>query len=334
MLEIVLLALAGLVLVLIAAGMAYERLAEAADARRFPAPGRLVDVGGRRIHLNCLGDAAGPTVVIEQGASSASLYWSAVQRRIAGFARVCTYDRAGMLWSDPAKGRRSMADRVADLSAVLERGGVPGPYVLVGHSYGGLMIRMYAKTHPERTAGLVIVDAPDEAVVDSRGYRRLGGFFRLALGVMGAASHVGLMRLAGGRAAGDPPEGLARQTMAAIRAMEVRPGFFDVVADEIRSLSGPKLDCGGPIGDRPVAVITHGVPFPGPFAFMEKMWPAAQQRLLALSTDSVLLRAEKANHMIPLEEPDVIVDAVRRVWTATRDGTRVNKELSAEPSAN
>jgi len=151
----------GVVALLLAAGWLWELWSEARSRKRNPPPGQMVEVGGRRLHLLTKGGAPGPTVVIEQGAGELSIFWWPIQDAVAGFARVCTYDRAGYGWSDAAKGPRSMADRVADLHEVLHAGGVPGPYVLVGHSYGGPMISLFARDYPDETAGLIFADTPD-----------------------------------------------------------------------------------------------------------------------------------------------------------------------------
>jgi pimeloyl-ACP methyl ester carboxylesterase len=145
---------------LLAAGWLWERWSEAGAMRRHPAPGRRVDVGGRCLHLRESGEAAGPTVVIEQGAGGPAVFWWPAQDEIARFARVCTYDRPGTGWSDPAPGGRSMSDRVAELHYLLHAARVPGPYVLVGHSYGGPLISLFARDYPDETAGLVFADTP------------------------------------------------------------------------------------------------------------------------------------------------------------------------------
>src|SRR5580704_983798 len=145
---------------LFAVGAAYERLAERRAKRRLAPPGRLIDIGGRRLHLYELGQGPGPTVVIEQGAGSPSLMWWPLQRQLADFARIVSYDRAGYLWSDPPSGRQTIDDRVDDLRTLLQRSGVPGPYLFVAHSFGGIVSRRFAKRWPEEVAGLVLVDAP------------------------------------------------------------------------------------------------------------------------------------------------------------------------------
>lgn len=148
---------------LLSAGIVYEQLSRRRDARRFPPPGELVDVGGRRLHVLCKGSGC-PTVVIEQGAGGPALAWIQLQAEIAKFARVCIYDRAGYQWSDTVKGARTLESRVKDLQMLLEKGRIAGPYVLVAHSYGGFLIRLFAREYPDSVTGMVFVDAPHESV--------------------------------------------------------------------------------------------------------------------------------------------------------------------------
>src|SRR6202011_3609510 len=121
------------------------------------APGQLVDLGGWRLHLNCSGlvGASQPTVILEAGAGSFSVDWSLVQPEVARFARVCSYDRAGLGWSDLGPRPRTLRQVVWELHTLLEKAGVPPPYVLVGHSYGGILARLYAFTYPSELGGIV-----------------------------------------------------------------------------------------------------------------------------------------------------------------------------------
>src|SRR6266702_6080953 len=130
-----------------------------------PPPGQLIDLGGWRLHLNCLGKAAAsqPTVILEAGAGDFSVDWSLVQPGIARFARVCSYDRAGSGWSDLGPRPRTLHQIVWELHTLLDKAGVKPPFVLVGHSYGGWLVRLYASTYPADVAGngagMVLVEA-------------------------------------------------------------------------------------------------------------------------------------------------------------------------------
>jgi len=147
---------------LIACGVLYQIVALKSDKRRFPPAGRLVDVGGHRLHLYELGSGA-PTVVLESGISASSLNWRRVQTEVAHFARVCSYDRAGLGWSDLCKEPCTPGSLAAQLHLLLLRAGIVAPYVLVGHSFGGLIVRAFAAKFPDETAGLVLIDPLDPA---------------------------------------------------------------------------------------------------------------------------------------------------------------------------
>src|SRR5215216_1306877 len=145
-------------LALAAIGGGYQTLAEAADTRAYPMPGRLIDVGGHRLHLSCTG-AGAPTVVLEPGAGGMSSILGWIAPAVARDTRVCVYDRAGRGWSEPADTAQDGAQIVTDLHTLLQRGSVPGPYVLAGHSLGGLYVLTFAARYPDEVAGLVLVDS-------------------------------------------------------------------------------------------------------------------------------------------------------------------------------
>jgi pimeloyl-ACP methyl ester carboxylesterase len=142
-------------------GSTAARAQETPTSPPLPPPGRLVDVGGWRLHLNCAGQArtSRPTVILEAGAGDFSVDWSLVQPGVARFARVCSYDRAGSGWSDLGPRPRTMHQIVFELHKLLEKAGERPPYVLVGHSYGGGLVRLYQSTYPADVAGVVLVEA-------------------------------------------------------------------------------------------------------------------------------------------------------------------------------
>jgi pimeloyl-ACP methyl ester carboxylesterase len=146
-----------LLLSVVAAAMAYQTLGSYYDARRFPAPGRLINVGPCRLHLNEQG-VGNPVVVLESGIAASSLSWALVQPKVAEFTRVCSYDRAGLAWSDDCAAPRTLHQIVSELISLLSQAGLGGPYILVGHSFGGAVIRAYANLRAADVAGLIFVD--------------------------------------------------------------------------------------------------------------------------------------------------------------------------------
>jgi pimeloyl-ACP methyl ester carboxylesterase len=150
--------IAGVFAALMLLGLVYEAAAEASDARINLPPGQLVDVGGHRLHINCTG-AGSPTVVIEAGLGDWSTGWGFVQPEVAKTTRVCTYDRAGLGWSEPGPLPRDAAQFARELHSLLQNANIPGPYVMVGHSLGGLPVQVFAHDHPSEVAGVVLVDS-------------------------------------------------------------------------------------------------------------------------------------------------------------------------------
>jgi pimeloyl-ACP methyl ester carboxylesterase len=126
-----------------------------------PPIGQLVDAGGYRLHVACQGEG-GPTVVMEAATGETGLLWSLVQPGVAQTTRTCVYDRAGLGWSDPSPRPRTAAVMVEELRSLLASAEVPGPYVVVGHSFGGLLVRLYAARYPQEVAGLLLVDSAHE----------------------------------------------------------------------------------------------------------------------------------------------------------------------------
>jgi pimeloyl-ACP methyl ester carboxylesterase len=314
-------------------GMVWEALAQRKALHANPAPGRMVEVDGRRIHVLCKGEGAGPTIVLVMGAAESSPYWWPVQDNLSQVARVCTYDRPGTGWSDPAKTPQSIEDRAAELDRVLAAAQVPGPYVLVGHSYGGPLIRLFARDHPLSVAGMVLVDTPDEECLFRPSYLEfLRGKMRPIIRVMGFAQRIGALRLWGGLVPDNIPEH-ARQAILATSS----PANYVAALDEFDSIARAPArlheagGLGGSLGHRPLVVITHGLRFPPPYDVLEIGWDEGQKSLAALSDNSELLVAHKSNHMIQLDEPELVTEAIRRVWTVARDGARLEKQGSFSP---
>jgi len=188
----------GAAIVLPLAGLVYETAAESIDTRRFPPPGTLVDVGGRRLHLLCIGTGR-PIVIFEASGFSNSASFTAARTAISRHATVCSYDRAGSGWSDSAPADVSTGSLAEDLRRIHEGASLEPPFVIVASSIGGLVAEMFARRYPERVSGLVFLDAANSemlsianSLVDSKMRLELGAACAAAV----AAGRVGLMRLA------------------------------------------------------------------------------------------------------------------------------------------
>ena len=320
----VLFVLAGVLLLVVLAGQVQQfRLAQA-----YPPPGEMVQIGEHRLHVMRAGQ--GPTVVFENGPGGMGIDWSLVIPEVSQFAMTVAYDRAGSGWSDPADGPRDIATLVADLKSMLEEIEAPTPYVLVGHSYGGLIVRAYAYTYPEDVAGLVLVDAAHEDQYDiypeeyAAKARNLGEMMGRLRPIFWAVNGSGIPALFSSSFANPiagklPPEiGAARNAasfmdssaaVTSVSEMEALSESFDHVR-EIRR----------PLGGLAVRVISHGravgseagVP-PGLEDEVEAAWQTMQRELLNISTDSRIRVAENSGHDIHLEQPETVVQAIAEI---------------------
>ena len=274
------------------------------------APGRLIDVGGHRLHILCKGAAAGPTVIFEAGLSqyTANTTYSLAQDAIAAFARVCTYDRAGLGWSDPAPQGWTQAGMAADLHALLAAAGEPGPYVIVAHSIGGLLARTYTRTYPGNVAGLILVDATSDEDFDELAAAAAAVIPQLDSAI--GSSRPGLPVV--GMPAGTSPEVVMAYTPEILRGVKTEFEALDRLPAEMKKPGGF-----GNLGDLPLIVVRRGKTEQPP-SEADLRHQRIQENLTKLSTNSELIVAQNSGHTIPLDEPGVVADAVRRMLDALR----------------
>jgi pimeloyl-ACP methyl ester carboxylesterase len=306
-------------LALASVGGGYATLGAAADAKAFPMPGQLLDVGGHRLHLNCTGSGS-PTVVLEPGAGemSSSLGW--VATAVARETRVCVYDRAGRGWSEPADTAQDGTQIATDLHTLLQRGHVPGPYVLAGHSFGGLYALTFAARYPGEVAGMVLVDstAPASAAKpraaaspgDKGSYDVLGRVSAL----ISTSARLGLGRLYGQFDYGSlPPRPRDEARASVATASQLRSTIDEYVQASDSMEQAASLD---DFADKPLHVLTAG-------SGSDADDLASQKDLATLSTNSVHRVIDGATHasMISDEEDaaavtQAILDAVSSVRSA------------------
>jgi pimeloyl-ACP methyl ester carboxylesterase len=284
---------AGLLLVLLA-GAIYEYLLEAAEARAYPPPGRMVDVGGHRLHINCTGSGS-PTVVIDAGLGDWSAGWGYVQPEVTKTTRVCTYDRAGMGWSERGPLPRDARQFASELNALLQNANIPGPYILVGHSLGGLPVLVFAHDYPAEVAGVVLIDSMHPGQTT---YATQSG----ALSVLSVLARFGIVRvLAGplGFVSEEPPDAKVYNSLS------VRPQQLRTFADEIRGIPASLAQAGAvkSFGDLPLIVLSRGLDD-------DASWKAGQAGLAQLSFNSQHLIAEQSDHVIQLHQPEAAVAAI------------------------
>lgn len=310
-----------LVLVIIigaaAIGFVYQTIASQRDQRRFPPPGQLVDVGGYRLHLNVMGEGS-PTVILEAGMASFSANWAWVQPEVARFSQVVAVDRAGLGWSDPGPKPRGAGQNARELHTALEKLGIAGPYVLVGHSYGGLAIRAFAALYPGEVAGMVLVDGshPDQWLRFGMASKILG----VGSKVSSFLAYFGLFRVFSGEyqllAGGLPPQQYAE--MLAMAASPRTLSTVSAVAFAWDSVTRALVNSADGLGDLPLIVLSvTEQPRMG-----EKL-TELQAELPSLSTNSEHITIQGASHegLVSQEKyARVVTESILRVVQASREG--------------
>lgn len=297
----------------------------------YPPLGQMVDVGEHKLHIYCQ-CAGSPTVLLLAGSGVPSTYWWAVQTEIARVTRVCAYDRAGYAWSDEPTGVLSPTDQVNNLTLLLEGAGVQPPYVLVGHSYGGYIARLYAQTYPGQVVGLVMVDSAHEQQF-VRYPEKIQAATGEALSSLDSPIRRLLVNLLGSvqallprnrpEAAYLPPD-IAQMTAA---LMSLHPLIPYTIRAEISEMVLGQAPAIAALGDLPMIVITHGVPTAQAGlseegnAEVERVWLQLQEELLSLSTNSKQMIAEQSTHdEIPLKESSLVVQATLDVLAQAQAG--------------
>jgi pimeloyl-ACP methyl ester carboxylesterase len=283
-------------------GATYQWLATRKDLAATPPPGRLVDIGGYRLHLWCTGDGA-PAVILDTGLGGSSAGWGFVQPDVARFTRVCSYDRAGMGYSDPGPSPRTARRIANELAELLSRSGIAGPVVLVGASIAGFDVRVFASDHPDSAAGLVLVDASHED--DAHEVPRMARFVPLL-------STFGVLRLLG-VSFGLPVESLAPSVRQFARATSYRAAGYQAAADELSHIreSASEVKSSRRKLTIPVLVITGG-------RGADENWRQLQRDQASLSDRGCLMIAEQSGHVVQVDQPEVVVDAIRTVVETAR----------------
>ena len=302
------------VLALASIGATYDNIARTGDQAAYAAPGKLYDVGGHRLHLDCRGHGS-PTVVLSNGLGGVSAGWARITGPVAATTRVCAYDRAGQGWSDDAASPRDGVQSAEDLHTLLAEAGEHGPYVLVGHSTGGTYAMTYAARYPDQVAGLVLLDSsspeqftrmpayPGQYAMMRRVYALLPTLSRLGLGhLVPATSHL-------------PAADAARVT-----AITSTPQAYRNQRDEVSVIPEvfAQAQALTTLGDRPLAVLTASANSVGTDG-----WVGAQDQLAALSTNSVH-RTVHSTHTGLLEDVRPAAESVRaitEVVSSVRTGT-------------
>ena len=333
-----------------AVGMIYQWIGALNDRRRFLGLGRMVDVGnGRRMYVSDMGREMrdGPTVIFESGIAATSQNWLRVQEVVAAYARAVSYDRSGLGWSSPSDSERTPSNIARELRDMLRHAKIPGPYVLVGHSFGGLVVQRYAAEYPDEILGVILVDPmrveewppvnETQRAMLVRGTRMAGfgipvarfGLARLATTSLlcrsgklsrafsrATAKHGGLHVLE--RITCEVGK-MPRAVWPIVAAHWSRPEFYrglvahlDAVPASVAEMHGAQS-----VEGVPVVLLTPGDAKPFSGDDLRRIGPGARQVI-----------ARRSGHWIHLDEPELVVDTIRKMWEQTAP-----KRVSADSEA-
>jgi len=331
--------------------LSFAALVQQNGAPAIPPPGKLVDIGGYRLHLNCTGKGE-PTVVLIPGSGDFSFDWSLVQPGVSAFTRVCSYDLAGFAWSDPGPLPRTMRQEAYELHTLLKTARIKGPYVIVGHSLGGLIARVYAGTYPAEVAGMLLVDATHEDTtlflqgkpVRMRELARkveIPAVQTMKSGPPKPATREEIDQFenqlkssgppkVGATFAKLPPLSQSMRVWALSQPPKAARGE-NYLAEELQAMYEARAKQSFPLNDRPLIVLLpkfeYGTP---PFGLSAEEWKRIvdekrQQKLdfTKLSHNSKVIVAENSGHHIQLDEPQVVIDAIRMLTNAVKQKRRL-----------
>jgi pimeloyl-ACP methyl ester carboxylesterase len=322
-----------LLVVLVATGAIYQAIASARDEKTYKPVDQMVDVNGIQMRLDCRGSGS-PTVILEAGGQSPALFWVRVQDEVAKFTRVCSYDRAGYGWSDPVH-EAMLPQRVAEmLHALLEKAGEKPPYVMVGHSFGGVYVRTFTAQYPDEVVGMVLVDSSHEhqnqltpaTLAQSPEYVQGKNRMMTTLQLIQFAEPIGLLRAFKFLDAGVANYSLPESEKGSVLAQMYRSGYMGAYARETIMMSNYS---GQPekLGDMPLIVLSQKIdaqymfkqipPSVQSMELAQQMADVANdmwEELAALSTRGKWVIVEGTGHFIQLDKPQVVIDAIQEVF--------------------
>lgn len=293
-----------------------------------PAPGRMVDLGGYSLHINCQGTGS-PTVILDAGIGDWSTHWTAVQNLLKADTRVCSYDRAGYGWSEPGPRPRDSSRIAGELHSLLDKARIDPPYILVGHSFGGFNMRLFASTYPDEVAGLVLVDASHQ------------GSLTLQRNPDGSIPSTGMSgnQLMAIQPTNEEDLKFPAEAQAAIHDNLLHTKSMVTARSEFRSLgfSVQELKQSAPLGHLPLIVLTRGKrvwPDDAIGNAKEKNWQDEQAELVKLSYNSSQRIALNSGHHIHLDEPKVVADAIRDLTIMARKQQTAASAPATDKNAN
>jgi pimeloyl-ACP methyl ester carboxylesterase len=305
-----------LVIFLAAAGFLYENISEARDRRFHPMPGQLIDVGGYKMHINCTGQGT-PAVILDSGLGDSYVSWIKVQPQIAKFTRVCSYDRAGLAYSDSSPHPRTSKVMAEELHTLLHNAGVQSPYVLAAHSMGGYNVRLFASFYRSEVAGMILVDSshPEQEKRFPQALNDLDKTRVREQEFLTFSLPFGIPRLLG--FCGND---------AQVRAADCNFHSYREGLTVLKTFpeSAAQAATSGTLGDLPLAVLSHDPDVPQPevpadlVPPMNAAWEQMQDELAHLSSRGTRTVAKNGSHYIQFDRPDLVIEAVRGVVDQVR----------------
>jgi pimeloyl-ACP methyl ester carboxylesterase len=305
-------------------GTIYQFISVIREHSRFPPPGRLVDIGGRRLHVLCIGDGV-PTVIMESSGLGTSVSAAAVREALSHHTRVCSYDRAGLGWSDAGADEISAGDFADDLLRLLDRGSIRPPYLLVPASVGGLTAEMFARRHADRIAGMVWLDAADSGVLERVTTRLRSTIISIETPVCLArvGASLGLLRVLNPLDLDGSSDDGARTLALTYRAEPMA-----TLCAQVRGLprSAREFAAAPPLpSNLPMTVLTasslRGMLPPSLQSRVEPLapqWRAAQEGLSQRSTRATWRVVEGGDHLLASSKPDAVTAAILELLTVVR----------------
>ena len=304
------------------AGATYQWFASRNDLAATPPPGRLVDVGGHRLHLWCTGSTApgAPTVFFDSGLGGDAFDWTDIAPEIGKFTQACTYDRAGMGYSDPGPVPRTSAQIAQELAQLIQNSGIAGPVILVGLSFGGFNTRIVASEHPDLVAGLVLVGASHENQGERYAAAGLpsGRPPAVLLKLGPIAASLGILRLMGVTLAA-PPEQAPDQVRGFVLATAYRTSRYYAMRSELQHTRESGLEVAATRRQLtiPLVVVSPG----NESGVRAEINRELQADLVTLSTRACQVIAEESGHGIG-NQPEFVISAIRDVLWAVGDEAR------------